>query len=1138
MKATKYLRRLFCFSICLLLILSFLPAQLAQAATTIIVQWTFESPNTPAGATAAIYPNPIPPGVGSGSAGGVHASASTAWSTPAGNGSTYSFSSNYWSVGDYYQFSTSTTGFTGISVSWDQTGSNTGPRDFKLAYSTDGANFTDFGSPYSITNDSWSTSTPKTVSHISEDLSAITGLDDQENVYFRLIDNSTTSVNGGTVGTGGTGRVDNFTVNGTIIGPSDPSGTGQASPDLVSIGESTLLTVAVIPGENPTSTGLAVTCDLSTIGGSATQAFYDDGTNGDGTPSDDTFSYLAIPGSDTSVSANDLPCSISDAEARTGTASISLNVIFPIGTVQGSVSDSDDGATFASPYAGQTVTIQGVIYEKLLSQTSSGSSSYAFFLQNTVATADGDPNSSDGIYVYIGRFSTLRIMGGGYYTPQVGDEVILQGPISEYFNMTEIGNPYVLTINPSGGALDDEVPAFDANPPANLADANRYWERHEGMRGKIPTGSIVLGGRNVFSPSDAEIWVARPDSTIGLRTDLYTNRAFRDAHPLDDNYDPTNWDGNGYRILMGSYGVKVALNDPTSLIAPARTFDTLTYPAIGGLYFDYGKYSIEPDQQVTFNEGVDPSTNNPPTEIPDRNSEYSIVDYNLENLYDYRNNPFSGCDFASDTICPAVSPFIDSVKSPFNYVPADEAAYQARLNDIALQIINDLHSPDILMVQEVENQDICSLDGTSLTCGTTDNADGKPDVLQDLALKVLDLGGPEYDSAFDRNSSDLRGILPAFLYRTDRVELLPPEGDPVLGSDPTIDGFTGVPANADISNPKTLNAVLPEGVEACETSWVFPRAPGIALFRIYSTSVGDGEYEDVYVVNNHFKSGPDTCVEHRTEQARYNAALVAYIQASVPGARVVVGGDLNVYPRPDDPFAPIGEPGSSDQLGSLYDPALALVNLWDVLLGQVPESAYSYVYVGMAQTLDQMFVNPSLMPYLSEFRIAHINSDFPADYPDDVARGTSDHDPNVAIFSFSEPPNVTGGGWISSSAGAYTVEPQMTGKGEFSFDAKYVKNGQLPVGSVSYLIKKVGLSFTSTNLDWLWVTGNSAWLRGTGAFNGADGYSFLLTAYDGSDAFRIQIWNPAGVLVYDSQPGDTEFDLATTTLGGGRIQIH
>jgi hypothetical protein len=120
---------------------------------------------------------------------------------------------------------------------------------------------------------------------------------------------------------------------------------------------------------------------------------------------------------------------------------------------------------------------------------------------------------------------------------------------------------------------------------------------------------------------------------------------------------------------------------------------------------------------------------------------------------------------------------------------------------------------------------------------------------------------------------------------------------------------------------------------------------------------------------------------------------VAYIQASNPYARIVVGGDLNVYPRPDDIAY-----GASDQLASLYNPSLGLKNLWEVLLDQAPESAYSYIYLGMAQTLDQMFINQTMLADLKQFRVAHVNSDFPADYPDDVARGTSDHDPNVATF--------------------------------------------------------------------------------------------------------------------------------------------
>ena len=249
------------------------------------------------------------------------------------------------------------------------------------------------------------------------------------------------------------------------------------------------------------------------------------------------------------------------------------------------------------------------------------------------------------------------------------------------------------------------------------------------------------------------------------------------------------------------------------MIDPARTFDTVTNAPAGGLNYTYSKYRIEISEQPTFSEGVDPAQNNPPTTF-DRTQDYSIVDYNLENLYDYRDNPFSGCDFngtGNDKCSKTGTPFLSDITPSYDYVPASDAAYQARLNDIALQIINDLHSPDILMVQEVENQDICTVSGGALVCGTTDNADGKPDDLQDLALKIAANGGPAYAAAFDPDSSDLRGIVPAFMYRTDRVQLVSPVGDPILGANPAIPGYTSVPYDSDVSNPKTLNAELPSG---------------------------------------------------------------------------------------------------------------------------------------------------------------------------------------------------------------------------------------------------------------------------------------------------------------------------------------
>jgi hypothetical protein len=177
-----------------------------------IAQWTFE---TSLPATAG----PFAAEVGSGSALGSHVGAAV-YSTPVGNGSAHSFSSTLWAVGDYYQFQVSTTGFNGVSLSWDQTSSNTGPRDFQLAYSTNGTTFTNFGSIYSVfanaaPNPLWGSATVQPLYNLSFDLSSITALNNQATAFFRLVDASTVAANGGAVGTGGTDRVDNFTVTAT-----------------------------------------------------------------------------------------------------------------------------------------------------------------------------------------------------------------------------------------------------------------------------------------------------------------------------------------------------------------------------------------------------------------------------------------------------------------------------------------------------------------------------------------------------------------------------------------------------------------------------------------------------------------------------------------------------------------------------------------------------------------------------------------------------------------------------------------------------------------------------------------------------------------------------------------------------------
>ncbi len=192
-----------------------------SAHAVVLAGWTFET-NPPSLADSASGPV-VSPQTGSGSFSGVHALGTSDWFTTNGNGSSNSYVSNNWTTGDYYEFSTSSTGYENITISFDSIGHGaTTPRDFQLSYSTDGTNFSNFGTVYAIeynspTNVLWTVGTPVTETSYSFDLSGVSALDDASTIYFRVSQVGTTSVTGGTANTVGTVRIDNVTINGTVV---------------------------------------------------------------------------------------------------------------------------------------------------------------------------------------------------------------------------------------------------------------------------------------------------------------------------------------------------------------------------------------------------------------------------------------------------------------------------------------------------------------------------------------------------------------------------------------------------------------------------------------------------------------------------------------------------------------------------------------------------------------------------------------------------------------------------------------------------------------------------------------------------------------------------------------------------------
>ena len=194
-------------------ILAVATALATGAQAQVISNWTFENVAVGTGSGTDFSYGGADSGalVAGSAASGHHASASTAWTFPQGTGGAgRALSANNWAAGDYFQFSLSTVGFQNINVSFSQLGSSTGPANYQFSYSTDGTNFTNFGSQITLTSMS-------AFQTNSFNLSIVTGLNNAATIYFRIVDVSTVAIGGGTVGTTGTGRIDDFTVTATPI---------------------------------------------------------------------------------------------------------------------------------------------------------------------------------------------------------------------------------------------------------------------------------------------------------------------------------------------------------------------------------------------------------------------------------------------------------------------------------------------------------------------------------------------------------------------------------------------------------------------------------------------------------------------------------------------------------------------------------------------------------------------------------------------------------------------------------------------------------------------------------------------------------------------------------------------------------
>jgi predicted extracellular nuclease len=130
----------------------------------------------------------------------------------------------------------------------------------------------------------------------------------------------------------------------------------------------------------------------------------------------------------------------------------------PIHDVQGSGS--------ASPLIDQVVTIEGVVVGDFQGSAGLG----GFFVQEEDAHADGDPLTSEGIFVYQGNTGVAV---------NLGDVVRVTGKVAEYYDLTELSNVTDVRVCGSGATA---TPATVSLPAASSTSLEAF----EGMRVTLP----------------------------------------------------------------------------------------------------------------------------------------------------------------------------------------------------------------------------------------------------------------------------------------------------------------------------------------------------------------------------------------------------------------------------------------------------------------------------------------------------------------------------------------------------------------------------------------------------------------------------------------------------------------------------
>ncbi|MEV4194925.1 endonuclease/exonuclease/phosphatase family protein [Streptomyces toxytricini] len=585
------------------------------------------------------------------------------------------------------------------------------------------------------------------------------------------------------------------------------------------------------------------------------------------------------------------------ADAAEGTASAEAVRIHDI-----------QGTTRISPLNGKQVADVAGIVTGVRTYGSRG-----FWMQDP--DTDDDDATSEGVFVFTGSAPTVA----------VGDAVKVSGLVGEYVpggagsgnqSITQISKPTVTVVS-SGNALPEAVAVNEYTVPAAYA----------------PAGDPAAGGSiNGLTLEPSRYALDHYEALEGMNVSIRNSRVVGASSAQHGELWVTvkGWENSNKRggTVYGSYEAQNTGRLKVQQLAPlaqqpfpvANVGDKLTGTTEGPMdYNQFGGYTLVARTLGTVAKG----TLAPEKTKAQAQGELAVATYNVENL--------------------------------------DPGDSQEKFDALAKAVVENLASPDILALEEIQDDNGAKNDGTVSAEQT----------LAKFTAAIAAAGGPSYQWRTVNPENNKDGgepggnIRQVFLFNPDRVSFT----DRAAGDAATATGVTTVKGHAALTHS-------PGRIDPANPAWQDSRKPlaGEFVFR----------GRTVFVIANHFgsKGGDEGLTSHhqpplrsseakRLQQAQSVNAFVKQLLAADKNARVLALGDINDFEFSETTKA-------LEDGGALYSAIKSL-----------PKSErYSYLFQGNAQVLDQILVSPAIKSYT--YDSVHINAEF--------AVQNSDHDPQVLRF--------------------------------------------------------------------------------------------------------------------------------------------